>query len=100
MNVQDYLDNLEICIHEPETVGLPQEIIPVAMWLRDFMPGDDPDGLWNKSSASIRACLADVVDVSLNDISRLMLLNGYSLGGANPNYPEWRIQLIGDDDSN
>lgn len=96
MKRQDYLDNLEQFIHEPENLNFSDEIIPVAMWLRNFMPGDDDNGAFNKSSAAIRAALCDIVDVSLNEISRLMVLNGYSLGGANQTYPEWLMQPIGD----
>ena len=98
MNKQDYLDNLEQFIHEPEKLNFSDEIIPVAMWLRNFMPGDDDNGPFNKSSAAIRAALCDIVDVSLNEISRLMVLNGYSLGGTNQTYPEWLMQPIGDED--
>ena len=97
MSSKEYLENLEGFIHEPEAVGFGDNIIPVAMWLRNFMPGDD-DGAFNKSSATIRAALCDIVDVSLNDISRLMVLNGYSLGGSNQTYPEWLMQPIGDED--
>ena len=98
MKRQDYLDNLEQYIHEPEKLNFSDEIIPVAMWLRNFMPGDDDNGSFNKSSAAIRAALCDIVDVSLNEISRLMVLNGYSLGGTNQTYPEWLMQPIGDED--
>lgn len=98
MKRQDYLDNLEQFIHEPEKLNFSDEIIPVAMWLRNFMPGDDDNGAFNKSSAAIRAALCDIVDVSLNEISRLMVLNGYSLGGTNQTYPEWLMQPIGDKD--
>ena len=38
MKRQDYLDNLEQYIHEPEKQSFSDEIIPVAMWLRNFMP--------------------------------------------------------------
>ena len=99
MKRQDYLDNLEQFIHEPEKLSFSDEIIPVAMWLRNFMPGNDDNGAFNKSSAAIRAALCDIVDVSLNEISRLMVLNGYSLGGTNQTYPEWLMQPIGDDDN-
>lgn len=98
MKRQDYLDNLEQYIHEPETQNFSDEIIPVAMWLRNFMPGNDDNGAFNKSSAAIRAALCDIVDVSLNEISRLMVLNGYSLGGTNQTYPEWLMQPIGNED--
>ena len=98
MKRQDYLDNLEQFIHEPEKLNFSDEIIPVAMWLRNFMPGNDDNGAFNKSSAAIRAALCDIVDVSLNEISRLMVLNGYSLGGTNQTYPEWLMQPIGDAD--
>ena len=98
MKRQDYLDHLEQYIHEPEKLNFSDEIIPVAMWLRNFMPGDDDNGAFNKSSAAIRAALCDIVDVSLNEISRLMVLNGYSLGGTNQTYPEWLMQPIGDED--
>ena len=97
MKRQDYLDNLEQYIHEPEKQSFSDEIIPVAMWLRNFMPGDDDNGAFNKSSAAIRAALCDIVDVSLNEISRLMVLNGYSLGGANQSFPEWLMQPITDE---
>lgn len=95
---KDYLDNLEQFIHEPEKLSFSDEIIPVAMWLRNFMPGNDDNGAFNKSSAAIRAALCDIVDVSLNEISRLMVLNGYSLGGTNQTYPEWLMQPIGNED--
>ena len=99
MTREDYLDNLDTFINEPDSVDFSDEIIPVAMWLRNFMPGDDDNSAFNKSSASIRAALCDIVDVSLNEISRLMVLNGYSLGGTNQTYPEWLMQPIGDDDN-
>lgn len=96
MNRQDYLDNLETFVHEPESVGLSEAVIPVAMWLRGYIPGDDPMSAANKSSQMIRLLMADVVDVPLNEIARLMVLNGYALtaGGANP---EWMMQRIEDD---
>ena len=53
MKRQDYLDNLEQYIHEPEKLNFSDEIIPVAMWLRNFMPGDDDNGSFNKSSAAV-----------------------------------------------
>ena len=94
MKREDYLDNLDTFINEPDSVGFGDDIIPVAMWLRNFMPGDDDRGSCNKSSAGIRAALCDIVDVSLNEISRLMVLNGYSLGGTSQTYPEWLMQPI------
>ena len=96
MNKQDYLDNLEKYIHEPEAEAFGDDIIPVAMWLRNYMPGDNDMSVCNKSSAAIRSLMADIVDVKLNDITRLMILNGYSLGGANQAFPEWLMQPIGD----
>lgn len=93
MNKQDYLDTLDAFIHEPENVGFGDNIIPVAMWLRNFMPGDDDNGAFNKSSLMIRALLGSIVDVSLNDVSRLMVLNGYSLNRSSAN-PEWMLQPI------
>lgn len=96
MNSKDYLENLEGFIHEPEAVGFGDNIIPVAMWLRSFMPGDDANGMWNKSSAGIRSMMCDIVDVSLNDISRLMVLNGYSISGNTPGGPEWLMRPIDD----
>ena len=41
----------------------------------------------------IRALLGDIVDVSLNDVSRLMVLNGYSLNRSSAK-PEWMLQPI------
>lgn len=41
MNRQDYLDTLDTFVHDPQSVGFDENIIPVAMWLRGFMPGDD-----------------------------------------------------------
>lgn len=93
MKKQDYLDTLDAFIHEPENVGFGDNIIPVAMWLRGFMPGDDDRSPDNKSSMMIRALLGDIVDVSLNDVSRLMVLNGYSLNRSSAN-PEWMLQPI------
>ncbi|MBO4813601.1 MAG: hypothetical protein J5523_01435 [Muribaculaceae bacterium] len=97
MSKQDYLDNLETFIHEPESVGFGDEIIPVAMWLRNYMPGTDDMSACNKSSNDIRSLLCDIVEVSVNDVSRLMVLNGYSLGGANQSFPEWLMQPIADE---
>lgn len=93
MKKQDYLDTLDAFIHEPENVGFGDNIIPVAMWLRGFMPGDDDRSPDNKSSMMIRALLGDIVDVSLNDVSRLMVLNGYSLNRSSAK-PEWMLQPI------
>ena len=95
MNKQDYLDTLDAFIHEPENAGFGDNIIPVAMWLRGYMPGDDDRSPDNKSSMMIRALLGDIVDVSLNDVSRLMVLNGYSLNRSGAN-PEWMLQPIGE----
>lgn len=95
MNKQDYLDNLEQYIHEPEKHDFGDEIIPVAMWLRNFIPGDDHFSPYNHSSMWIKTAVADIVDVSINDITRLMILNGYSLGGTATS-PEWIMQSIGD----
>lgn len=94
MNRQDYLDNLDTFIHDPGKLGFSDDIIPVAMWLRNYMPGDDDMSPCNKSSNAIRSLLCDIVEVSVNDVSRLMVLNGYSLGGANQSFPEWLMQPI------
>ena len=99
MKRQDYLDNLDAYIHEPGSVGFDTNIIPVAMWLRGFMPGDDDHSPDNKTSLVIRMLMGDIVDVSLNDVSRLMVLNGYSLNSSSAN-PEWMMQPIGDVDDN
>ena len=96
MSNREYLENLETFIHEPEKHDFNDDIIPVAMWLRNYMPGDDDMSVYNKSSAAIRSLMADIVDVKLNDITRLMILNGYSLGGANQAFPEWLMQPIDD----
>lgn len=99
MKKQDYLDTLDAFIQEPENVGFGDNIIPVAMWLRGFMPGDDDRSPDNKSSMMIRSLLGDIVDVSLNNVSRLMVLNGYSLNSSSAN-PEWMMKPIGDVDDN
>ena len=92
MNRQDYLDNLENFIHQPDKFGFDVNIIPVAMWLRNFMPAEDnASHMWFKSSQAIRAALSEIVDVELNDISRLMVLNGYALSGDSPEFPEWAM---------
>ena len=91
--IQDYLDNLETFIHDPKSVGFGEDIIPVAMWLRNFKPGSDNHSSHNKSSLAIRATLLDIVEVPLNDISRLMVLNGYSIGN-NELSPEWLMEPI------
>ena len=96
MNKQDYLDNLANFIHQPEDFAFDDNIIPVAMWLRNYIPGDDDMSPHNMSSAAIQARMCDIVDVKLNDITRLMILNGYSLGGANQTTPEWLMEPIGD----
>lgn len=95
IDIKGYLDNLETYIHDPQSVGFDENIIPVAMWLRGFMPGDDDHSPDNKSSMMIRALLSDIVDVSLNEVSRLMVLNGYSLNRSSAN-PEWMLQPIGE----
>ena len=94
MKRKDYLDNLDNFIHNPSELGFNDDIIPVAMWLRNFMPGDDDMSTCNKSSNAIRSLLCDIVEVSVNDVSRLMVLNGYSLGGSNQSFPEWLMQPI------
>ena len=99
MKRQDYLDTLDALTHGPDSMGFAATIIPAAMWLRNFMPGDDAFSSENRSSQSIRALLCDIVDVSLNDVSRLMVLNGYSLNSSSAN-PEWMMQPIGDVDDN
>ena len=97
-NFNNYLDIFCTQMGIPP-VGFDANIIPVAMWLRGFMPGDDAFSSENRSSQSIRALLCDIVDVSLNDVSRLMVLNGYSLNSSSAN-PEWMMQPIGDVDDN
>ena len=97
MNRQDYLDNLETFIHDPDELGFNDDIIPVAMWLRNYMPGDDDMSPCNKSSNAIRSLLCDIVEVTVNDVSRLMVLNGYSLGGSNQSFPEWLMRPIADE---
>lgn len=99
IDIKGYLDNLEDYIHDPERTGFEDNIIPVAMWLRGFVPGDDESSVHNMSSTDIRARLCDIVDVSLNDISRLMVLAGYSLGG-NRLHPEWLMQPIDKENNN
>ena len=90
---QDYLDTLDTFVHDPSSVGFDDNIIPVAMWLRGYMPGDDDMSPDNMSSAEIQALLCDIVSVEINAISRLMVMNGYSLGGTRLN-PAWRMQRI------
>lgn len=95
MNKQDYLDTLDTFIHQPETVNMPDEIIPVAMWLRAYMPADenDPD-VELHSSLDIAGIVSDVAMVGINDISRLLVLNGYSLSVRNRRFPEWIMKPI------
>lgn len=95
MNRQDYLDNLDTFIHQPETVDMTDEMIPVAMWLRAYMPADesDPDAE-RHSSADIASIVCDIATVSINDISRLLVLNGYSISVSNRRYPEWIMKPI------
>lgn len=97
MRRQDYLDTLRDFIDAPENTGFGDNIIPVAMWLRGFMPGDEECSICNKSSLMIRSLLGDIVDVDLNDISRLMIMNGYSLNSSGTN-PEWMMKPIEKDD--
>ena len=93
IDIKGCLDNLETYIHDPERMGFEDTIIPVAMWLRGFLPGDDENSMHNMSGTAIRALLCDIVDVDLNDVSRLMVLAGYSLSG-NRLHPEWMMQPI------
>lgn len=92
--VKDYLDNLDGFIHDPEHLGFDLDIIPVAMWLRGFMPGDDEQSGYNHTSLDIKAIMCDIVDVDLNDIARLMVLNGYSLCNTNSLQPRWCMKPI------
>lgn len=96
MNRKDYLDNLDTFIHEPESVGFSDDIIPVAMWLRGYIPGSDDNALSNMTTDAIRMRLCGIVDVGLNDIARLMVLNGYSLSRDRDN-PEWLMVPIDGD---
>ncbi len=100
MNRQDYLDTLDTFVHDPQSVGFDENIIPVAMWLRNFMPGCDDNSPCNKSSLMIKAVMCDIVDVEINDIAKLMTLNGYALGGISPDAPEWLMQPLTNDDDN
>lgn len=95
MNRQDYLDTLDTFIHQPETMNMPDEIIPVAMWLRGFMPGDenDPD-TEQYSSLDIAGIVSDIVNVTVNEVSRLMVMNNYSISKSNRRYPKWLMKPI------
>ena len=93
MNRQDYLSNLDTFIHQPDTVDMPDELIPVAMWLRAYMPcaDDDPEAELH-SSLDIAGIVSDIASVTVNEISRLMVLNGYSLSTRNRRFPEWLMK--------
>lgn len=96
MKKQDYLDNLDTFINDPESVGFTQDIIPVAMWLRGYMPSDDYMSACNKTSMEIRLLLCNIVEIDINSVSRLMVMNGYSIGGLSDSNPEWLMKRIDD----
>lgn len=97
MDRKDYLDTLQTFVDEPESVGMSEEIIPVAMWLRGWMPADDGEAdAEMHSSSEILGMVADIAVVTVNAISKLMVMNGYTLSEVERTYPRWVMKPVGD----
>lgn len=89
-----YFENLETFIHDPESVGFDQSIIPVAMWLRGYIPGEDEESFQNMTTRAIQTTMMQIVDVDMNTIARLMIMNGYSIGYNQGLNPMWLMQPL------
>lgn len=82
-----YLKRLEEIIADPDDFGLPPLAPVVAMWLRDFRPGNpEQHHEFDHASQEIADDLADVAAVSTNEIALVMVAAGYRIrryiGGA------------------
>ncbi len=87
MNEEKYLARLEDIIADPEGMGLPKLAPLVAMWLRDFRPGNPAEEHeFDHASDEIAQDLVDTAMLATNDVAAVMLKAGYRIrrypGGA------------------
>lgn len=93
-----YLKRLEEIIAGPEGFGLPPLAPVVAMWLRDYRPGNPEERHeFDHASQEIAEDLRDIAVIGTNDIALVMVAAGYRirryLGGA-----LWSMVYAGTDD--
>lgn len=98
MNEEKYLARLEDIILDPEKYGLPTLAPVVAMWLRDYRPGNpEQPHEFDLSSQEIAEDLRDVAQLGTNEIALVMVAAGYRIrryrGGA-----LWSMEYAGPDD--
>ena len=87
MNDDMYLEIIERIIADPEEFGLPPLAPVVAMWLRDYRPGNPEERHeFDHASQEIAEDLRDIAVIGTNDIALVMVAAGYRirryLGGA------------------
>lgn len=87
MNDYMYLETIARIIADPEEFGLPPLAPVVAMWLRDYRPGNPEERHeFDHASQEIAEDLRDIAVIGTNDIALVMLAAGYRirryLGGA------------------
>lgn len=100
MNEEKYLARLEDIILDPEKYGLPILAPVVAMWLRDYRPGNpEQRHEFDHSSQEIAEDLVGVAAVTTNEVAMVMVAAGYRIrryiGGA-----LWSMEYAGTDDGN
>lgn len=100
MNEEKYLETIEQIIADPDAFGLPPLAPVVAMWLRDYRPGNpEQPHEFDHASQEIAEDLRDVALVASNDIALVMVAAGYRIrryrGGA-----LWSMEYAGTDDGN
>ena len=87
MNEEKYLETIEQIIADPDAFGLPALAPVVAMWLRDYRPGNpEQRHEFDHSSQEIAEDLRDVAQLGTNEIALVMVAAGYRIrryiGGA------------------
>ena len=100
MNEELYLKRLAEIIADPDDFGLPALAPVVAMWLRDYRPGNpEQSHEFDHSSQEIAEDLRDVAQLGTNEIALVMVAAGYRIrryrGGA-----LWSMEYAGTDDGN
>ncbi len=97
MNEEKYLAILDDIIIDPEGMNLPKLAPLVAMWLRDFRPGDPAEEHeFDRASDEIAQDLVDTALLTTNEVAAVLLKAGYRIrrypGGA-----LWSMTYVGTD---
>lgn len=100
MNEEKYLALLaQICV-DPDSFGLPPLAPVVAMWLKDFRPGNPEEAHeFDHSSQSIAEELSEIAAITTNEIALVMVAAGYLIRRY-PYGTYWSMVYAGPDIAN